>query len=173
MFTRVVVLVGALTLIPAGTALAAATGRDTQLAAATGENTPLHLGAATTAHASSGNSGILRTIIALLVVVVLIYAVARVLRAVKGRDAHAHGDGLKHLSTLPLGGGRSIALVRSGTDIVLVGVSEQGVTPIKTYTEAEAIANGIDVPHAADPGQSEERPFGEVLDRLRRMTVRP
>jgi flagellar protein FliO/FliZ len=166
--TRGVALVVALTLLPAQAALAAG-----------GESTPLHLGQAPTTHAASGGgSGILRTIIALVVVVAVIYAVARILRSVKGRDQRASGDGLKHLSTLPLGGGRSLALVRSGRDIVLVGIGEHGVTPIKTYTEAEAIANGIEIPteSAGDGSGSrtgEERPFGEVLDRLRKLTVRP
>jgi flagellar protein FliO/FliZ len=168
--TRGVAMVGALTLLPAQAALAAG-----------GESTPLHLGQAPATHAASGGgggSGILRTIIALVVVVAVIYAVSRILRAVKGRDQRASGDGLKHLSTLPLGGGRSLALVRSGRDVVLVGIGEHGVTPIKTYTEAEAIANGIEIPDsspssAAGSASGEERPFGEVLDRLRKLTVRP
>jgi flagellar protein FliO/FliZ len=164
--TRGVALVGALTLAPVRTALAADDG----------ESTPLHLGHAPATHASSsGGSGIVRTIIALVVVVAVIYAVSRILRAVKGRDQRPHGDGLKHLSTLPLGGGRSLALVRSGRDIVLVGIGEHGVTPIKSYTEAEAIANGIEIPPEPGsdrPGSGEERPFGAVIDRLRRMTVR-
>ena len=73
-----------------------------------------------------------------------------------------------------------MALVRSGNDIVLVGIGEQGVTPIKTYTEAEAIANGIDIGDrdGRDPiglggtRSREESPFGDLVDRLRRMTVR-
>jgi flagellar protein FliO/FliZ len=167
--SRGVALAVALTLVPAQVALAA-----------NGESTPLHLGQTTATHAASGSgSGILRTIIALVVVVAVIYAVSRILRAVKTRDQRASGDGLKHLSTLPLGGGRSLALVRSGRDIVLVGIGEHGVTPIKTYTEEEAIANGIHVPSeegvgsAAGPNGVEERAFGEVLDRLRKLTVRP
>ena len=170
-FTRGVALVGALTLVPAQVALADE-----------GEKTPLHLSTTSTTHtASSGGSGILRTIIALVVVIAVIYVVARILRAVKGRDQRPRGDGLRHLSTLPLGGGRSVALVRSGNDIVLVGIGEQGVTPIKTYTEAEAIANGIDIGDrggrdsesgSAGTRSREESPFSDLVDRLRRMTVR-
>ncbi len=162
---RGVAMVGALTLLPARTALAAG-----------GESTPLHLGSSTAAHpAASGGSGILRTLIALVIVVAVIYAVARILRAVKGREPRATGEGLRHLSTLPLGSGRSVALVRSGRDIVLVGIGEHGVTPIKTYTEAEAIANGIDIapdPAAGGSVSSEERPFAGLVDQLRRLTVR-
>jgi flagellar protein FliO/FliZ len=167
--TRGAALGGALTLLCAETAHAAA--------GVTGESTPLHLSSSGAAHAvsSSGGSSLLRTIVALVVVIGIIYAVARVLRAVKGRDAvRASGNGLEQIATLPLGPGRSVALLRSGRDVVLVGVGEHGVTPIKTYTEAEAIAAGIDLPEEppADFDQA-ERPFGRVVDGLRRLTVRP
>src|SRR5471030_2695101 len=128
--TRGVALGGALTLFCAHAA---------QAATGSGESTPVHLGASATAHAassSSSGSGILRTLVALVVVIVIIYVVARILRAVKGRDTvSASGSGLEQLATLPLAPGKSVALVRSGRDIVLVGVSEHGITPIKTYTE--------------------------------------
>jgi len=167
--TRGVALGGAFTLLCAQAANAAGTP--------TGENTPVHLTAGGTAHAAAGGggSGILRTIIALLVVIVLIYAVARILRALKGRDeVRASGRGLSQIATLPLGPNRSVALVRAGRDIVLVGVAEQGITALKTYTEAEAIANGIEIPDAvADDLDPAERPLDRVLDGLRRMTVRP
>jgi flagellar protein FliO/FliZ len=167
--TRGVALGGALTLLCAQAAHAAGTP--------TGENTPVHLSASGTAHAaaaSGGGSSILRTIIALVVVVVLIYAVARILRALKGRDeVRASGSGLSQIATLPLGPNRSVALVRAGRDIVLVGVAEQGITALKTYTEAEAVANGIEIPpDIADDLDPAERPLDRVIDGLRRMTVR-
>lgn len=165
--TRGAALGSALTLLCAGTAQAAG--------APTGESTPVHLGSsAAHAAASSGGSSILRTIIALVVVVAIIYAVARILRAVKGRDAvRASGSGLEQIATLPLAPNRSVALIRSGRDIVLVGVSEHGVTALKTYTEAEAAANGIELPpdDGSDHDQA-ERPLDRVLDGLRRLTVR-
>jgi flagellar protein FliO/FliZ len=156
-------IVGALTLTPASAALAA-TGR--------GENTPLDLSTKAVNHASSGSSSIVRTIVALAIVCGVIYAVARVLKAVKGREQRASGDGLTQLATLPLGANRSLALVRSGADIVLVGVAESGVTPIKTYTEAEAIESGIWTPPAADADRDQaESAFG-WLENLRKLTVR-
>lgn len=166
--TRGVALGGALTLLCAQAADAAGTP--------TGENTPLHLTAGGTTHAaaSGGGSGILRTIIAMVVVIALIYAVARILRALKGRDeVRASGHGLSQIATLPLGPNRSVALVKAGRDIVLVGVAEQGITALKTYTEAEALANGIELPpEAADDADPAERPLDRVMDGLRRMTVR-
>jgi flagellar protein FliO/FliZ len=165
--TRGVALGGALTLLCAQVAQAAGTP--------SGENTPLHLSASGAAHAASGGgSSILRTIIALVVVIAIIYAVARILRAVKGRDAvRASGSGLEQIAALPLAPNRSVALIRSGRDIVLVGISEQGVTALKTYTEAEAVANGIEVPEELrEDFDQAERPLDRLLDGLRRRTVR-
>ena len=52
-------------------------------------------------------------------------------------------SGLKTLATLPLGPNRSMQLVRAGNEVVLVGVGEAGVTPIRTYGEHEARALGL------------------------------
>jgi flagellar protein FliO/FliZ len=159
---------GALTLSCAGVAQAAG--------GSSAEQIPLHLSGGTGLHATASSSGssILRTIIALVVVVAIIYAVARILKAVKGRDVvRASGQGLEQLATLPLGPNRSVALVRAGTDIVLVGCAEQGITALKTYTAAEALSSGIDL-GGGEPGDpaSGERPVDRVLDGLRRMTAR-
>jgi flagellar protein FliO/FliZ len=166
---RGAVLTGALTLGFPGAALAPTSG--------TGERTPLHLSHAAAQHSSSvGGGSIMRTILALVIVIGLIYGVARVLKAVKGGSERASGDGLEHLATLPLAQGRSVALVRSGSDIVLVGISESGVTPIKVYTEAEALMNGIALP-SGDPVDgtevgAERRSGQSFMDVLRRLTVR-
>ena len=48
----------------------------------------------------------------------------------------------RRIATLPLGTNRSLHLVRAGREIVLLGVAEHGVTPIRRYSEAEARALG-------------------------------
>jgi flagellar protein FliO/FliZ len=165
--TRGAGLSGALALLLAPAAMAAG-----------GESTPLHLtgtSAARSAAGSGSSASIVRTIVALVIVVGVIYAVARILKAIKGRNTTpASGQGLTSLATLPLGGGRSLALVRSGRDVVLVGVAEQGVTPIKTYSEKEALAVGITVPEetVVTVENGAERPVARLLGQLRRLTVR-
>ena len=167
--TRGAGLLGALTLSYAQMAQAA-TG-------ASGEQTPLNLSTSGTTHVvSSGGSGsgLVRTVIALVVVIAIIYAVSKILKAVKGRDAvRASGSGLEQIATLPIASGKSVSLVRSGRDIILLGVGEHGVTPIKTYTEDEALAAGIDLPDDADDlYDPAEKPLDRVLNGLRRMTIR-
>jgi flagellar protein FliO/FliZ len=150
--TRGAGLLGALTLSYAQMAQAA-TG-------ASGEQTPLHLSTSGTAHAASAGgsgSGIVRTIIALIVVIAV----------------RASGNGLEQLATLPIAPGKSVSLLRSGTDIILLGVGDHGVTPIKTYTEDEAIAAGIDLPEDSDDDfDSADKPLDRMINGLRRLTVR-
>jgi len=115
--------------------------------AADGEDTPLALdpgSGAAAETAGAGGSGLLRTIVGLVVVIAIIYGVTWVLKAVKrAREAQASGTALDSLATLPLGTNRSLHLVRAGDVVVLLGVSEGGVTPIRTYHEEEALALGL------------------------------
>jgi flagellar protein FliO/FliZ len=195
MLIRGAALSGALTLTYAATAFAAptphahhhaaaanaTTATTTTTAAKTAttaynsvENTPLNLGGSGTAHAATGSgSGLLRTIVGLFIVIIVIWGIAWILRRVKGGGTKASGNGLGHIATLPLGNGRSVALVRAGQEFVLVGISEHAVTPIRTYTEAEAIEAGFDVRgEDGTPFDQPDTPLDRVVDALRRMTVR-
>jgi flagellar protein FliO/FliZ len=167
--SRGVVLAGALLLLHAPVALAAGTG----------ENTPLNLGGSTSGtHTSSsgGGSSLIRTIVGLFIVIVVIYGVAWVLRAAKRGGANrTRGKALAPVASLPLGSGRSVQLVRAGNEILLIGVAEHGVTPIRRYTIDEAIEAGLDLPEDEDEFEqraSEESSFGRIVESLRRMTVR-
>jgi flagellar protein FliO/FliZ len=116
--------------------------------AADGEQTPLHLADESKQQASEhvGASGgsIVRTIVGLAVVIGVIYGLTWVLKQVKAsKQTGAEGSGLTAIATLPLGTNRSLHLVRAGGEIVLVGAGEHGVTPIRTYTEAEARSLGL------------------------------
>src|SRR3954451_1216791 len=116
------------------------------LAADSGEKTPLNLKDATGDSAShvGGGGSIVRTIVGLAVVIGVIYGLYWVLKQVKSsREEKATGQGLAALATLPLGAQRSLQLVRAGRELHLVGVSEHGVTPVRTYSEDEAEAAGL------------------------------
>lgn len=187
-FIRGVAFAGALTLTHAATALgatahAATTAAKTkpvestaQLAQASGENTPLNLThtAATHAASSSGGAGIVRTIVGLAIVIAVIYGIAWIMKQAKKSKVRPTGHGLSQVANLPLGSGRSVAVVRAGREILVVGVAENGVTPIRSYSEAEAIALGIEVPpeESRNTDPVVEKPLGRVLDNLRRMTAR-
>src|SRR5690242_19605027 len=115
--------------------------------ATTGENTPVNLNDGPTQNkvpgASAGGS-IVRTVVGLAIVIGVIYGLYWVLKQVKAsREERASGQGLGTLATLPLGPNRSLHLVRAGGEVVLLGVGEGGVTPIRTYGENEARALGL------------------------------
>jgi flagellar protein FliO/FliZ len=112
------------------------------------ESTPLHLGTGSTTSAthtasSATGAGIVRTLVGLVIVVALIYAITWVLRKVKRGESRKVGTSLESIASLPLGPGRSLALVRAGSELVLVGVAEHQVTAIRRYTEDEARAAGL------------------------------
>jgi flagellar protein FliO/FliZ len=149
--------------------------------AADGESTPLDLNAGSTSSQTAqtaGGGGLVRTIVGLAVVIGVIYGLYWVLKQVKSaREEKAHGSGLHTLATLPLGHNRSLQLVRAGDEVVLVGVGEAGVTPIRTYGEHEARALGLLVDADADvvvpdtielPAETVRPSF---LEALRRKTV--
>jgi flagellar protein FliO/FliZ len=158
---------------------------------ANGENTSLGLDAASADAAQStgpGGSGVLRTIVGLVVVIAIIYAVTWVLKAVRrAREEQKSGTALDSLASLPLGPSRSLHLVRAGDVVVLLGVSEGGITPIRTYHEEEALALGLIAPEVPAAGLPSLLPvpggalsdhqtathgaFAKVLDALRRRTV--
>lgn len=145
-------------LLPAG-ALAASPGN--------GEQTPLGLDSETTVRAAQsapgGGGGLVRTIVGLAVVIGVIYGLHWVLKQVKASREERHsGTGLGTLATLPLGANRSLHLVRAGSELVLVGVGEHGVTPIRTYSDSEAREVGLlsdDDSDAGGDGGTPPAPF--------------
>src|SRR4051812_28293084 len=142
-----------------------------------GEKTPLDLkdSPGPNTHVGGGGS-IVRTIVGLAVVIGVIYGLYWILKQVKSsREEKATGQGLAALATLPLGAHRSLQLVRAGRELHLVGVSEHGVTPVRTYTEDEAEAAGLLDLEDADGGDTGGNAGGAlsgVLDELRKRTVR-
>src|SRR3954465_5428843 len=152
-------------------------------ASATGEHTPVNLNdGSPSAKVPGGSAGgsLVRTFVGLAIVIAVIYGLYWVLKQGKAsRGEKASGEGLAALATLPLGPNRSLQLVRAGRELVLVGVSEHGVTPVRTYSEDEAEAVGLldfesgddDVRSAGGNGSSGGA-LTRVVQDLRRRTVR-
>jgi flagellar protein FliO/FliZ len=138
--------------------------------------------------ATGGGGGLVRTFVGLAVVIAVIYGLYWVLKQVKaGREERTVGTGLQTTATVALGANRALHLVRAGNELVLVGVADHAVTPIRTYTEDEARAAGLLVEDADDdegtPSEGSTAPrakgnglrgmtIGEALERIRRATVR-
>jgi flagellar protein FliO/FliZ len=150
-------------------------------ATGTGENTPLSLpadGGAKKVTTASGSGSLVRTFVGLAIVLAVIYGVAWVLKQVKrSKEDRGQGTSLETTAVVALGPNRSLHLVRAGRELVLVGVAEHGVTPIRTYTEDEAIDLGLigeddaeldGAPHATTSRAGAVR----WLDRLKDRTVR-
>lgn len=126
----------------------------TKTTPAKGEDTPITVPADDGAAAASASSGgnIVRTFVGLAIVLAVIYGLYWVLRQVKAsREEATKGDGLAAVASIGLGPNRALHLVRAGQDYILVGVGEHAITPIRTYTEAEAVVAGlVPDPAAAD-----------------------
>lgn len=146
-------------------------------AAPNGENTPVDLvGPTTSAHAAGGGS-LVRTIVGLAIVLAVIFGLRWVMKQVKSsREERGSGNGLASMATLPLGSNRSLHVVRAGREVLVVGSGEHGVTPVRSYDEAEARALGII--EAEDAGVAPRTPSGQspaaqrALDTVRGWTVR-
>ena len=137
---------------------------------------------------ASGGTSLVRTFVGLAVVLAVIYGLYWVLKQVKAsREERATGTGLSSFAVVPLGPNRSLHLIRAGRELVLVGVAEHGVTPIRTYSELEAeelglIADeghqlGTGAPVSSTNGNGNGRSggpttIGDVIAKLREKTVR-
>jgi flagellar protein FliO/FliZ len=145
------------------------------------ESTRLHLRASTAAHSAHAGSGgsIMRTVVGLVIVIAVIYGLTWIVRKLKGKDLPSAGDGLERVAALPLGANRSVALVRVGRELHLIGVGEHAVTGIASFSEDEALELGLPVTPPGstvsyrDPsGAGAPAPQAGALTRLRRMTQR-
>jgi flagellar protein FliO/FliZ len=140
-------------------------------------STPFHDSTGTVGHAASGSlSGtIVRTIVALLIVIAVIYGLTWLLKQSRTGRNPSVGEGLTQVASLPLGPHRSVALVRVGAELHMLGVAEHGINGIRVFSEEEAYELGI--PFDPDDFDTPSRvggvqPAQRVVDALRRLTVR-
>lgn len=161
----------ALTMWCASPALAGTQTTDTSF-----ETTPVDITTGSPAHASSGSFGgtVARTIVGLLVVIAVIYGLSWILKQSRASRNASTGDGLAQISSLPLGADRSVALVRVGAELHLLGVSEHGVTSIRIFSEEEAYELGLpfDPEDMETSGVGGLPPVQRFVSSLRRFTVR-
>jgi len=180
---------------------ATTTTATTTTATGVGESTRLNLAPVSSGtHSSGSGASIVRTIVGLAIVIAVIWGLSWILRQVKGgRSPQLEGTGLTSLGALTLSTGRSVHLVKAGSDYILLGSSEQGVVPIHRYTEEEAREAGLidviegsgrrprrvllkpppDAAGAVEPGQGHD-PMrmpapgsgAGIIDKLRELTVR-
>ena len=140
------------------------------------EKKSLHLTSGTPAHTSSGSFGgtIARTIVGLLIVIAVIYGLTWVLKQARNSRNPSLGEGLVQIAQLPLGPSRSVALVRVGAELHMLGVAEHGVTGIRVFSEEEAYELGIPFEPEAHGGASQGggTSVRRMVDSLRRFTVR-
>lgn len=149
-----------------------------------GERTPVDLPTTTnpSGDVGGGGGGIVRTIVGLAVVIGVIYGIAWVLRQLKQGRQDAATGGLSSVASVPLGSGKALHLVRAGNELLLVGVADHGVTPVRTYTEDEAREAGLidewgelvlpDAAPDAAPAARAARSPKDVVETMRKWTVR-
>jgi flagellar protein FliO/FliZ len=136
--------------------------------------------AATTTSGGVGSTSneALHMLLGLLIVCALIFGLYKLLRrsAIKNGKLVRDDGWIQVVSSTPLAQSRSLHLVRVGEELVLIGSSEQSLTPIRVYGPEEAKRLGVDTSEQQAPvriGQGANPSFGTaLLESLKRMTAR-
>lgn len=160
-------------------ALAAAQGTDP-------ESQPIPEGSNAPTVISEGSAGSgLRLVIGLAVVIGLIAVVWWVLKRVQANrfpQGGGAGDVVSVIATTPLGPNRALHLIEVAGELVLVGATDHGISPIARITgdpTRESLELGA--PEMATPGaptafdprhQVTDAAEGRLVDRLRALTAR-
>ena len=123
---------------------------------------------------SSTSGVVVRTIVGLAIVLAVVYGLYWLLRsAAKARNGQADGR-IEVVATTTLAPNRSLHLIRSGGELILVGSSEQSVTPIRVYTAEEALAMDLELQTAAQlpPQPGAAGAATGIVEALRKLTAR-
>ena len=132
-------------------------------------------------HVGSTSNAALHMLLGLAIVCALIFALYKILRRSAAKNGKiVRDDGwIQVVSSTPLAQSRALHLVRVGEEFVLVGSSEQSLTPIRVYSPEEARRLGVDVGSMPGQGGGTFRPsggnpsFGNALvETLKRKTAR-
>jgi flagellar protein FliO/FliZ len=149
------------------------------------DKTPLpaditHTGGGSTSAAPSvgSTSGmVVRTIVGLAIVLAVVYGLYWLLRSAAKSRSSQSDERIAVIATTALAQGRTLHLVRSGDELILLGATEHSVTPIRVYSAVEAeqlelaVATQNQLPAKATAAR---RPatMGQAVELLRQRTVR-
>ena len=185
---RTAVAVAAILLLQAAPAWAAAhakTAKTAQAPAFQKDTTPLPAGVTGSSSGSdSGSSGsvgvsstsgaVARTIVGLAIVLAVVYGLYWLLKSTARSRAAQSDERIAVVATTTLAPNRALHLIRSGDELILIGATEQSLTPIRVYSAEEARAMDIELAAAAQLAQnpgSQQAPTG-LVEALRRRTAR-
>lgn len=121
----------------------------------------------------SAGADVIRTIVGLAVVLGVIYGVYWLLKSSARAKAGRGDERIGVIATTPLAPNRSLHLVRAGDELILVGATDQSITPLRVYTADEAIlveGGGADLPLQLPPATPSARE--SFLEALRKRTAR-
>jgi flagellar protein FliO/FliZ len=131
-------------------------------------------GGSATTGISSSSGAIARTIVGLAIVLAVVYGLYWLLKsAAKSRAGQSDGR-IEVVATTTLAPNRALHLIRSGDELILVGATEQSVTPIRVYSAEEARAMDLELAAAAQLPHTPGRPPTPtgMIEALRRRTAR-
>ncbi len=123
---------------------------------------------------SSTSGTVARTIVGLAIVLAVVYGLYWLLKSTAKSRAAQSDERIAVVATTTLAPNRALHLVRSGDELILIGATEQSVTPIRVYSAEEARAMDIELAAAAQLAQTPGRqtaPTG-MIEALRRRTTR-
>jgi flagellar protein FliO/FliZ len=123
---------------------------------------------------SSTSGAVARTIVGLAIVLAVVYGLYWLLKSTAKSRAAQSDERIAVVATTTLAPNRALHLIRSGDELILIGATEQSVTPIRVYSADEARAMDIELAAAAQLAQSpggQPAPSG-MIEALRRRTAR-
>jgi flagellar protein FliO/FliZ len=131
-------------------------------------------GGSATTGISSSSGAIARTIVGLAIVLAVVYGLYWLLKSAAKSRAGERDGRIEVVATTTLAPNRSLHLIRSGDELILVGATEQSLTPIRVYSAEEARAMELELAAAAQLPQTQGRPpaANGMIEALRRRTAR-
>jgi flagellar protein FliO/FliZ len=123
---------------------------------------------------SSTSGAVARTIVGLAIVLAVVYGLYWLLKSTAKSRAAQSDERIAVVATTTLAPNRALHLIRSGDELILIGATEQSVTPIRVYSADEARAMDIELAAAAQLAQSPGGPPAPsgMIEALRRRTAR-